>query len=76
MVRWIGVCRSGGIQSCKSSRSVSEQGQSGKGRGGGCGHTVVRDMEEHELLDVLSEYEDEDCGTIHSSHSVSHMSLT
>lgn len=68
------IGKSGGVQSCKSSRSTV--GQLGRGRGSGCGYTVVGDMEEHELLDLLSEYEDEDSGTTPSSHSVSHMTIT
>ena len=46
-------------------------GQSGKGRGGGRGHAIVRDMKEHELLDLLSQFEDDENGTIPSLHPVS-----
>ena len=47
-----------------------------KGRGSGCGYTVVDDMGEPELLDLLSQYEDEGGRATPPWHSVSHMTIT
>ena len=70
------VGKSGSVQSGKSSRSMSYRGQSGRGCDSGCGHAVVGDMEEHELLDLLSQYEDEESAATYPWHPVSHMTLT
>ena len=65
--------RSGSVQ---SSRSSSGRRQSEKGCDSGCGHTMVGDMGEPELLDLLSQYEDEGGGATPPWHSVSHMTVT
>ena len=77
------VGRNYSAQSNRASSSLCGHGQSIRGRGSGCGLSVVRDMEEPELLDILSQYEDED-GPHHTPpwHSVSkhthtrHMTIT
>ena len=77
------VGRNYSAQSNRASSSLCGHGQSIRGCGSGCGLSVVRDMEEPELLDILSQYEDED-GPHHTPpwHSVSqhthtsHMTIT
>ena len=70
------VGKSGSVKSSRSSQSVSGRGQLVSGWGSGCGHAVVGDMKEHELLDLLSQYEDEDSGTTSPWNLVSHMTVT
>ena len=62
------------VQSSRSSYVVGRRGQLIKGRGSGRGQTVLQDMEEHELIDFLSQYEDSE--SLSPRQTVSHMTIT
>lgn len=68
--------RCGTVHSSRSGRSLGGRVQLERGRGSGRGQTIVRDMDEHELVDLLSQYEDNESGITPSWHSVSHMTIT
>ena len=70
------IGRSSSVQSSRSSHAVSGRGRSRGGCVSGCDQAVVENMKEHELLDFLSQYEDNESGTTPSWHSVSHMTST
>ena len=64
------------MQSSRPGCLSGGHGRPWRGRGSGCGQGVVQEMDEHELLDLLSQCEDSESGATPPWHSVSHMTVT